>query len=229
MTRPAWRGAPGETAKRNGQLPESLPEPANAALIAGRYGCKPGAITLARHGEPALSRKVRLSAAEYDAWWARYELGGLKAGQTPPESLLALARDAEVIVSSTRPRSVETAQAVSGARGFTPESVMIEAPLPPPRWPGFLKLKPRTWGVIARTAWWFFDAHRGRESREEAKLRAAAAADRLEQLARDGGDVLVLAHGFFNAMVGVELKRRGWRLVRNEGYRYWSARRYCRG
>jgi broad specificity phosphatase PhoE len=179
---------------RRRQAETRLPPPANAALIRGRYG-KPGAITLARHGEPALSRRVRLNAAEYDAWWARYELGGLKPGQTPPDALLAVAREAEVIVSSTRPRSVETAQAVSGSRGFTEDAVMVEAPLPPPRWPAFLKLKPRTWGVIARTAWWFFDAHRGRESRDQAKLRAAAAADRLEGLAAEGKDVLVLAHG----------------------------------
>ncbi len=188
---------------------------------------RPGAITLARHGEPALSRRARLSAEEYDAWWARYEEGGLKPGQIPPPSLLKLAADAEVIVSSTRARSVETARAVCAGRGFTPHEVMIEAPLPPPRWPRFLKFKPRTWGVIARTAWWFFNAHRGRETRDQATARAAAAADQLEALSATG-DVLVVAHGFFNAMVGVELKKRGWRLVRNEGYRYWSARRYLR-
>jgi hypothetical protein len=33
-------------------------------------------ITLARHGEPALSRKVRLNAPEYGDWWGRYEVGG---------------------------------------------------------------------------------------------------------------------------------------------------------
>jgi hypothetical protein len=88
-----------EDARRTGDLPNPHRLPVHA---------RPGAITLARHGEPALSRRVRLSAEEYDAWWARYEVGGLKPGQTPPEGLLALARDAEVIVSSTRPRSVET-------------------------------------------------------------------------------------------------------------------------
>ena len=189
---------------------------------------RPGSITLARHGEPALSRKVRLSADEYREWWGRYEVGGLKAGQTPPPRLLALAREAEVVIASTRPRSVETAVAVCAGRSFASEPVMVEAPLPPPRWPRFLKLSPRAWGVIARGYWWFLNRHGGEESRDQAKRRAAEAADRLEALAASGGHVLVLAHGFFNAMVGVELKRRGWRLVRNEGYRYWSARRYVR-
>ena len=39
-----------------------------------------GAIILTRHGEPALSRKCRLSAREYGEWWGRDEVDGLRAG-----------------------------------------------------------------------------------------------------------------------------------------------------
>ena len=76
-------------------------------------GVRPGAITLARHGEPALSRKIRFNAPAYGDWWARYEEGGLLPGQTPPTSLLATARDAGTIIASTRRRSIETATAVT--------------------------------------------------------------------------------------------------------------------
>ena len=41
--------------------------------------------------------------------------------------------------------------------------------------------------------------------------------------------MLVIAHGFFNTMVGRALRRRGWRLVEDQGYRYWSSRRFERG
>ena len=44
----------------------------------------PGAITLARHGRPALSRKVLLTSQGYRDWWATYEVGGLCKKQTPP-------------------------------------------------------------------------------------------------------------------------------------------------
>ena len=44
----------------------------------------------------------------------------------------------------------------------------------------------------------------------------------------DGEDVVVLAHGFFNFMVGRALRRRGWRLTANQGWKYWSTRRYER-
>ena len=61
--------------------------PSRAALVSVR----PGAIVLARHGEPALSRKCFLTSDQYRDWWARYEVGGLLAGQTPPPELLATA------------------------------------------------------------------------------------------------------------------------------------------
>jgi len=41
-------------------------------------------------------------------------------------------------------------------------------------------------------------------------------------------DVVVLAHGFFNFMVGRSLAKLGWRLVSSEGYKYWSMRRFER-
>ena len=77
---------------------------------------RPGVVTLARHGEPALSRKVRLSAAEYGRWWQSYEVGGLKADQTIPAELKALAETAGFIIASTRPRSVQTAKALSAGQ-----------------------------------------------------------------------------------------------------------------
>lgn len=187
-----------------------------------------GSITLARHGEPALSRRVKLDAAGYRRWWAKYEEGGLLEGQTPPELLKDCADCATVVYSSTRKRAVETARAVCGDKVFSMEDLFIEAPLPPPSLPGWLKFSPRTWGVIARFWWWMFDHHEGQETRDQAKTRAKAAADRLVATAEEGRDVLVLAHGFFNGMVGVELTKRGWRCVRDEGFQYWSARTFER-
>ncbi len=194
----------------------------------GKGGPRAGAIILTRHGEPDLSRKVRLNAAGYADWWARYEDIGLKPGQSAPAGLRAAAKDA-VILCSTRPRSIESGHAVAGGRDFDTDAALIEAPLPPPNWPRWLKLAPRTWGVIARTWWWFFDHHAGQETRAEAQVRAEVIADRLIAHAGQGRDVLVIAHGFFNAMVGLALSRRGWRLVDNQGYRYWASRRFERG
>lgn len=205
----------------------ALPEPVTplAAATPGRVGT----ITLARHGEPALSRKCFLTSDQYRDWWARYEQGGLLAGQTPPPDLLATAQGAGVIFASTRQRAQETAVAVSAGRDVVSDVLFIEAPLPPPHFPDWFKLPPKYWGAVARFWWHAFDHHDGQETRREAEARAERAAQLLIARAEAGEDVLVLAHGYFNHMVGRRLKADGWKLIHNQGFKYWSQRRYERG
>ncbi|MBI1686073.1 phosphoglycerate mutase family protein [Caulobacter hibisci] len=188
----------------------------------------PGTIVLARHGEPALSRKVHFSAKAYGDWWALYEEGGLLAGQTPPDGLLEIARKADVIISSTRRRSIETAQAIAGGRDFPRDPMFIEAPLPPPPWPSWIKLSPKKWGFFSRFWWWFFDHHMGQENRKQAEVRADAAADALIALSQDGKNVLLVAHGFFNTMIGVALQKRGLKKTLDQGFQYWCVKRFER-
>lgn len=196
---------------------------------AKRAAVRHGAIILVRHGEPDVSRKVRLSAAEYRAFWANYELLGLLPGQTPPATLRTFVAECGTLVSSTRLRAIESAQSLAAGRAFERHEMLIEAPLPPPNLPRWLRLSPRIWGFLARFWWWFFDHHEGQETRSEAEIRADRAAALLIGLAASGESVVVLAHGFFNYMIGRSLKKLGWRLARSEGYKYWSMRRFERG
>lgn len=188
-----------------------------------------GDIILARHGKPALSRRCWLSAEEYRHWWGLYDEGGLLSGQTAPQGLLETARNAGVIYTSTLRRARETASAVAQGRKVLSDAVFIEAPLPPPHWPRWFKLPPRLWGVVARLWWHAFNHHDGQESRGEAEARAGRAADLLIQRASEGQDVLVLAHGYFNHMIGRQLKLRGWKLTLDQGFKYWCQRRFRRG
>ena len=202
-------------------LPATIGEPRLPAA-------RPGAIILTRHGEPALSRKCMLSSDQYRDWWARYEIGGLRPGQTPPSALLAAAAGAGVIFASTRQRAQETAAAISAGREITSDVLFIEAPLPPPHFPVWFKLPPKYWGAVARFWWHAFNHHEGQETRAEAEVRAGRVAAILIARAEAGEDVLVLAHGYFNHMVGRCLKTAGWALIHNQGFKYWSQRRYER-
>ena len=204
--------SPGQT-----ETPGAPPATAKATRV--------GAITLARHGEPDLSRKVKLTAREYRDWWARYEAVGIVAGQSAPPRLMQAALKAGAVYTSTRPRSIETAKVLVGGRATTPEALFIEAPLPPPNWPDAIRLPPRAWGVISRVSWWI-GGHKNEESRPQAKSRAIRAARLLHEVASGGTDVLLVAHGYFNTMIGAELRRLGWRCVGGRGYRYWSTRHY---
>jgi broad specificity phosphatase PhoE len=189
---------------------------------------RPGAIILCRHGEPAISRKVLLTAEGYRDFWARYEELGLLPGQTPPKALVEQFASAGAVIASIRQRSVESAMALSGGREFVREALFVEAPLPPPNLPKFIRMTPKLWGFLARVWWWFFDHHEGGETRRAAEARAEQAAAMVVELAERGQDVVILAHGFFNFMVGRALRRRGWRLTANQGWKYWSSRRFER-
>lgn len=194
--------------------------------LAGAKPAQPGIITLARHGEPALSRSVRLNAKAYGEWWALYEIGGLKTGQVPPPSLIEIGQAAGTLIASTRRRSIETAQAVCGGRAFATDPLFVEAPLPPPPWPGWIRMSPSHLGFFARFWWWFFNHHGGQESRAQAEARADQAADLLIELAGSGQDVLVLAHGFFNWMIARALRKKGAHALLDEGHGYWSQKRF---
>ena len=208
-------------------MPTDPPQPAQLDVETPPAPGRPGTIVLARHAEPALSRKVRLTARQYGDWWGRYEEGGILPGQSPPDHLKQAAGRAHHVFTSTRLRSIETARALVGDRAFHSDPMFIEAPLPPPPWPEALRLSPKHWGVVSRF-WWWFGGHGGQETRGQAQVRAREAARRLDQLAGQGKDVLVVAHGFFNSMIGMELKRLGWRCVRGRGYKYWSTRYFER-
>ena len=118
--------------------------------------------------------------------------------------------------------AIETAEAACEGREFDINSVFVEAPLPPPPFPG--RLPARTWGVFARCSWWMGLA-RGKESRPQAERRAEQAADILVEAAQHG-PVVLFAHGWFNRMLRPALKRRGYACVRDGGDVYWAWRRY---
>src|SRR6185312_12929944 len=94
------RESHGEESPNGGRVRDSSKDGGKAPVT--------GAITLVRHGEPALSRRVKLDWKGYRDWWAQYELSGLLEGQTPPPVLDTFACDARYIYSSTLRRSIET-------------------------------------------------------------------------------------------------------------------------
>ncbi|MEL6259252.1 MAG: histidine phosphatase family protein [Pseudomonadota bacterium] len=184
-----------------------------------------GPIVISRHGRPALDRSAgpRLSWRQYQDWWDAYEIGGLADDQTPPDVLVKEVADADIILTSERLRAQQTAALAAPGRAAAVNSLFNEAPLPPPRLPG-ARCLPKTWNILARAAWMNGHSLDG-ESVDEARLRAARAADALHDAAQLG-KVYLAAHGWFNRMLRPELKRRGWRCVYDGGDRYWSHRIY---
>ena len=151
-----------------------------------------------------MSRKVKLTSSGYRDWWATYEEGGIRTDQTPPDSLRALAARAVAVFSSTRRRAIETARAVAGDRPFTSDILFIEAPLPPPPLPDAFKVSPRSWGVIARAAWWLGYGEGG-ETRAEAEDAVRRLPRDLARFARLAAEHDGAVHG---GTVGSDCRRR---------------------
>lgn len=184
-----------------------------------------GPIIITRHGKPALDRKAgpRLSWREYVDWWARYEAGSLAEGQTAPDALKEVVKDADVYLTSMRPRACETARSAAPHASFESNPLFNEAPLPPPRIRG-VRYLPKTWNILARAAWLNGHALDG-ENVKEARVRAREGAAYLHDRSAEG-KVFLAAHGWFNRMLRPELRKLGWKCVRDGGDQYWSFRIY---
>ena len=186
---------------------------------------KRGPIIVSRHGRPALDRNAgpKLSWQDYVDWWGQYEAGQLAEDQSPPEKLKDIVAEVDTVLSSSRPRAIETATKATGGRTPQPNPVFNEAPLPPPRFKT-RKYLPKTWNVLARWVWLFGHTLDG-ENVSEARDRAASAALNLHDAAA-GKSVYLAAHGWFNRMLRRPLGKLGWVCVYDGGDKYWSFRVY---
>lgn len=180
-----------------------------------------GEIILMRHGKPDIGPIDKVSARDMKQWIKQYDLAGI-VDEPIPETSQALARKADVIVSSTAPRALASVAAL----GLSPsliDAVFCEARLPHGQWTQ-PRLSPFTWAFIYRMAWLCgFSAQV--ESARNAGLRADQAAQQLQTLAEDK-DVLLMGHGFMNRMIAKRLVRAGWARQDSSDSRYWRASRY---
>ncbi len=78
------------------------------------------------------------------------------------------------------------------------------------------------WAVVARLLW-HAGYHPGIENYAAARDRARRAADTLTAKVMDGGAVALVAHGYFNAMIGRQLRRRGCQRTGSHRVHYWNA------
>ncbi|MEO1661671.1 MAG: histidine phosphatase family protein [Pseudomonadota bacterium] len=165
----------------------------------------------------------KLTWQEYRDWWERYEAGSLAEDQVAPDALKAMVAEVDLVLSSARPRAIETAGWATSGRTPEPNPVFNEAPLPPPRFEGRTYL-PKTWNILAR-AYWLRGHKLDGESVHEARERAKDAAQTLHDAAA-GQSVYLAAHGWFNRMLRKPLKRLDWVCVHDGGDKYWSYRVY---
>ncbi|MEI9991312.1 MAG: histidine phosphatase family protein [Rhizomicrobium sp.] len=185
------------------------------------HAAAPMRIVLVRHGRPAIPTDARASHAEFRTYIDDYEAAGLDPASAPPEELQDLVKEIGAIFTSDRPRSTGSAKALAPNAELIADPLFAEAPLASPRIP-LLRMRVPTWAVMARILW-HAGYHPEIENYRKAKHRAAEAADILMKRASAEGATALVAHGYFNLMIGRELRHRGFRRSGAHRVKYWNA------
>ena len=177
-------------------------------------------IVLIRHGQPHIALSPRTGHAGFTDYIDDYEEAGLAPSSLPPQELRDLAKELKHVFSSDRPRSRQSAQRLAPHAVLTVDSLFAEAPLASPRLP-FLRMEVPKWAVVSRILW-HAGFHPDIESPLQARARAAKAAGILIARAREQGASALIAHGYFNWMIGGQLLRRGFKRSGSHRARYWN-------
>jgi broad specificity phosphatase PhoE len=178
-------------------------------------------IILVRHGQPAIALRPRTGHAGFADYIDAYEAAGLDPASLPPEELRDLVRELEAVFTSDRPRSTESARVLAPHAELLVDPLFAEAPLASPRIP-LVNLTVPTWAVVSRILW-HAGFSPGIEGYRQSRSRAGQAADILAARARESGAAALVAHGYFNAMIGRILRRRGFARTGSHRVRYWNA------
>lgn len=177
-------------------------------------------IILIRHGQPHIATAPRTGHRAFAHYIDAYEAAGLDPSSLPPDDLRDLVKELDTVFTSGRARAHESAARLAPHAALIADPLFVEAPLASPPVP-LLKMKVPKWAVVSRLLW-HAGFHPEIESPRTARRRAHAAADILVARARVYGSTALVAHGYFNWMIGRILKRRGFVRTGSHRARYWN-------
>jgi broad specificity phosphatase PhoE len=184
----------------------------------------PARIILIRHGKPHIDVAPTHSHHGFRDYIDDYEAAGLDPADAPPEELRDLVGELSSIYTSDRKRSHESAKALAPNAELIADPLFVEAPLASPRIP-LLKMKVTKWAVVSRVLW-YAGFHPEIENYRRAKHRAVEASDILVARARADGTAALVAHGYFNYLIGRELRKRSFQQTGSHKARFWNAVTY---
>jgi broad specificity phosphatase PhoE len=184
-------------------------------------------IILVRHGQPHIALSPRTGHRGFAGYIDEYEAAGLDPSSLPPDELRDLARELDSVFTSGRARSHESAARLAPHAELIADPLFAEAPLAAPPVP-LLKMQVPKWAVVSRILW-HAGFHPEIEPPRDTRARAGAAADILVARAVAKGSAALVAHGYFNWMIGRELRRRGFHRTGSHQARYWNTVTYESG
>lgn len=194
---------------------------ADRAVGAAARALGPLRIVLIRHGRPGIAINPRTGHAGFGRYIADYEEAGLDPSSLPPAELRELVAEIRSVFTSHKKRAHESAALLAPHAELVGDPVFVEAPLAAPRIP-LLRMTVPKWAVVARLLW-HAGYHPQIETPAAAAHRARAAATMLIDRAMADGTAVLVAHGYFNFLIGRVLIARGFKRMGRDRARFWNA------
>ncbi len=125
----------------------------------------------------------------------------------------------DTVFVSPRSRAMQTALQLFGTRvHYRVEPSLKELDYPVVRWP-VLRLPSGIWLGISRATWMLGINNRQKATFKNEMQRLEIFADELIAFSARHQRIVVVAHGMVNRQLKKILKRKGWRLVENDGHK----------
>ncbi|MEM6404318.1 MAG: phosphoglycerate mutase family protein [Cyanobacteria bacterium P01_D01_bin.116] len=181
-------------------------------------------IYLVRHGKPTVSLKEKINGNQFLDFLKRYDAAGIASESIPPENLIAIVQNANIVFTSNLNRTIHSATILQPQVQPISNSIFREINC----WRNFsrtIKLSALGWAVISRLLW-ELKISPITESPVATRQRAKQAAELLIQEYHNHGSVVLIAHGGINTFIAKELRLLGWEGSRNLNNQHWGCTEY---
>ena len=182
-------------------------------------------IILIRHAKVDIDNTKKIDSLALKKWVELYDSAPIVSESLPTEETICLAQNADVVVTSTLKRAIDSAK-VLGVEVHTQNVLFNEAAIPEIVIP-YLKLKPKSWLVILRLML-LFGVGKKETSLKGSKVQAKKAAIELEILTKEYTNVALVGHGGMNWLIGKVLTQENWAQKGKAGHDNWAATLFCR-
>ncbi|MDX1283477.1 MAG: phosphoglycerate mutase family protein [Draconibacterium sp.] len=185
-------------------------------LVLLALGTEGQEVILIRHAEVILEETGWMGSKKATEQRAKYDTAPVH--QFIKEDVLKdlPKRITDTVYVSALPRSIATGWKLYGDSVVLVSMEMLnEFDLHVVELPLFLPLK--AWTAISRGLWVLGLKGHDTETSKEGRKRTKIVADFIEERSKYNQQIILVTHGFLNRNVTNELKRRGWKIKRNEG------------
>ena len=155
-----------------------------------------------------------------------YDSHGVFEEKSYPVGTLRKMSEVNIVITSDLKRAIKSGKRLNVALPIISDSLFCETDLPIPlaKWRG-LKLNPNIWAIVLRMLW-LSDYSNSGESLKDAKIRAKKASKFLIECAFQHVNVVLVGHGFFNKLLGKELKKSWWNGKKKTNSSHWGSATY---